>query len=462
MIKKENKKIQNKHMVLLDQINEETIVSINEANYYAYYSTLLMILETGDNVKNVRLFRYKSLGETKLWQDTLKDMSKKRVLFLYALFDEISAIINWKKTHIDKKSKKESSNNLAFISRVSIVGYMTSRILKEDFFSSFKDFGVSGEALSSLISIGNKLGESGRASFFWNEQMDENISDENTLKDMHMYMHSIVKIFNQSEFLSDSEKHLKEICLLLDIIDKEKLMARFFSIKEAIFANIIDHTKAENELSRYIVFLKRFPLWVDTSENNSFFSFLFLDMLDEQTKEYILIIEYLRIFLSVNKSERQKVSDAAFLYMVTLMMDANNKKFSKFTDDFKELSSILLSGGDLVDQRAFFAYLHIKKTIELYRSDIIQIVDIEGAEIAMELKKIRGENSTIKEREVKELTKLFFINIFRKIEAFLSESGGIIYEELHEKDKARLSMLLSSIIKGRIPKAIKLGGVFDE
>jgi len=292
--------------------------------------------------------------------------------------------------------------------------------------------------------------------------MDENISDENTLKDMHMYMHSIVKIFNQSEFLSDSEKHLKEICLLLDIIDKEKLMARFFSIKEAIFANIIDHTKAENELSRYIVFLKRFPLWVDTSENNSFFSFLFLDMLDEQTKEYILIIEYLRIFLSVNKSERQKVSDAAFLYMVTLMMDANNKKFSKFTDDFKELSSILLSGGDLVDQRAFFAYLHIKKTIELYRSDIIQIVDIEGAEIAMELKKIRGENSTIKEREVKELTKLFFINIFRKIEAFLSESGGIIYEELHEKDKARLSMLLSSIIKGRIPKAIKLGGVFDE
>jgi len=456
------KNTENKNMTLIEQPNEETIVSINESTYYAYYSTLLMLLETGDNVKNVRLFRYKSLGENALWQDLLKDTSNKRVLFLYALFDEVSALINWYTKNIPDKNKVEKSKELAFITRVAIMGYMASRILKEGFFEAFKNFGPAGEAFRSFIALGNSLGESGRLSFFWNENIGEDLAEKDTLKDMNMYMHSIVKIFKESDFLSNKGKHVKEISSLLEIIKKEDFINRFFSIKEAIFANIIDHTKAEEEISKYIVFLKRAPLWVDTSENNSFFSFLFIDLLDDTTKEYVLTLEYLRVFLSVGKSERKNIRDSSFLYMVKLMMDANNKKFSKFDDDFKELSSILLSGGDISDQRAFFAYLHNKKTIELYRKEIMQLVDFEGAEISIQIKKTVEKNSPNTQEEIKELTKLFFINIFRKIEEFLSESGGIIYEELNEKDKARLSLLLSSIIKGRIPKTIKLGGVFDE
>lgn len=454
-------KNKNKLMNIVGEVEEEELVSINESNYYAYYSTLLMLTQTGSNIQNIKLFRYKSVGETALWEEVLKDMSKKRVLFLYTLFDEISSILSWKNTHGIDVKKLSNSQKLSFFTRMSIVGYMASRILKEDFFNNFKGFGPGGEAFQSLISLGNRLGESGRASFFWNEGMEEDISDEETFKDMNMYMHSILKVFNTSEFLSKHDENLNEIISLLDIIEKEKLIDRFFSIKKAIFANIVDHTKKESEISKYIVFIKRFPLWVDTSGNNSFFSFLFLDMLDKKAKEYILTIEYLRIYLSMGKSERKKIKDSSFLYLVTIMMDTNNKKFSTFTDEFKSLSSILLAGGDISEQRAFFAFLHIKKTIELYRSDIVQIVDIEGAEISTQIKLLKSSNNDVSEKDIQDLTKLFFINIFRKIESFLSDSGGILYEELSEKDKTRLSLLLSSIIKSRIPKVIKLGGVFD-
>jgi len=448
---------------------QEEIVSVPEVLDYTYFNALYLMKSLKSSPSNLKKFRYASTFESVLWQNQFQDMADDKKLFFYALLDEMKSLLKWYGNNYPKQ-RVNGANNLevfSFSLRLSIAGYLGVKILKKSFFDSLADLmGPVGDAFRSLIYISNDNAEKGFADFFWNDQasyigIEGDVSVFSDNEDMGTFLHGIVRIFENSELIDGYASFAKEASSFFEFIEQDDFFDNFFSMKEAIHLSVVAQIAEEESPTTNVLFVKRFPLWVSIDGDNTFFPFIFADLISVKSQELILLLLYIRLYLSAPADKKEIIKEHSFKYVVSLLMDKNVSSLSSFTENAKKLSTILLSSGTIEEQRSFFALAHNKKTIQLSTPDIETIVKEESQDITLQFKAL-ADAGKLTEEKGKDLIKLFFINIYEKLDKFLSQRGSIIYADFSKDEIDEITKMISNIVNSTIPTIIKRGGTVGE
>lgn len=438
----------------MSQTNKATeAVKVNELLHYTHYNSLYVLLNLRTGPKGYKNFRYRSEEEATIWASRIGDFTSKNSLFFYSLLDEVRETADFFKDKAGKNSRDVDVATLFSQSiRVAIYSHLAFELIGEEMLRALIIQKDGGEVLFELFKEGHELANIGKKEIFW-----DSTSSGKNLED---FLYGVVTLFSSSNFMREQEKFSKNLPLKLKIIEGTGILNNYFSLKDNLKKELIGVVVNKKENTHNIAFFDGYPLWVNSHGDSSFFSFIFKDLFDRKTVNYIELLEYIRVYLLSDSYSKKNIRDSSLVHVVKMLL--NRHGAAGFSDeDKKELSYLLLSGGSVERLRSFFAYSNNMKLIKNSRGVIHKIIDKEAVQIIGEIENQKSEGVPAEEA-IKKGIKLFFINVFEKIEEFFTGEARLTYEDLSEEHMLNLSRMISSIINERIPDTLKVGRLREE
>ena len=410
---------------------------INEADLLIYYALLISLREIDMPPHKLAKFRFSSIEESTFCNKAFLNLPAKKQLFFYALYDEINFLLHAMKKQRFIEKHATPTMRVSFLFRIAIIGYLALRIANHYFVSdniegAFKEL---GKAYKGFLIDANNFATKLKGALY--------IDPKN---DILEYTSGIVRNFTSDSLHSGSEVHYAKFYQQLQALEKSGIRNMMFSLFSMIKGEITGETIDPNHSFLKVMFCEGYPLWTHEDRDGSYFSYLFLPLLNEEDRRFVRFIELSRLYLLGKESENKGVER---LRKNTVLFFINKQKEKAWVSAMSDVADAVLAGEDGMQIRDAFLGAINYGTIEFAKDHIRQIVRDEAS---LFRSSIRQQAEAGEEVRYEEAFKLMFVNLFNAIYSLLDRELGFVYAEFSAMQKRKMRTLLSSIVKEELYK----------